>query len=205
LVQQPAIHEVVTLRDGTVATIRPIRPDDAPRLQAGFARLSQESIFFRFLSYMTRLADDEAYRLAHVDYDDQMALVASIQAGGDEQLIGVARYATLPAPGDDTAELAIVVGDEYQGRGLGTLLLERLIAYAQAHGVRKIVGSVHQSNLKMLQILRTKLRYEVSETYMGKGEIQVTVDISRPRADAPERKGRRRRSGHARRKSRGGQ
>jgi acetyltransferase len=177
-----ASGETVRLRDGTTATIRPIRPDDAPRLQAGFARLSQETIFFRFMSYVTRLADEEAQRLATVDYDQHMALVASIQEQGEERLIGVARYAKLPKDLDqstpDTAELAVIVADDYQGRGLGTMLLERLIAYAQAHGVRKVVGTVHQSNLKMLQILRTKLPYPVDEDYVGKGEISITVDLT---------------------------
>ncbi len=146
--------EVVTLRDGTTVTIRPIRPDDAPRLQALFYRLSPQSIALRFLGHPKELPAEEAERLANVDYHQRMALVATRQHSDEEHIIAVARYAVDPAGQSDVAEAAIVVEDEYQKQGLGTLLLTRLVAYAQAHGIRAFRATVRQDNIQIMRFVR---------------------------------------------------
>lgn len=142
--------EQVDLRDGTLVTIRPIRPDDARGLQESFARLSPQSIYMRFLETFKMLSDEQARFFANVDYHERMALVAEIQEGDRQNLIGVARYA-LVEPG--LAESAIVVVDEYQRRGLGSLLMDRLVKYARQHGVRTFSATVHQTNASILNFI----------------------------------------------------
>lgn len=142
--------EAVFLRDGTEVTIRPIRPDDAAGLQALFGRLSPESIFYRFLGKPKDLPDEQAQRLANVDYDSHMALVAEL----DGDLIGVARYAEPDWGEDGVAEAGVVVEDRFQSKGLGTMLLKRLATYGEAHGIHTFAATIHHSNLKILGFLR---------------------------------------------------
>ncbi|MBN1657535.1 MAG: GNAT family N-acetyltransferase [Anaerolineae bacterium] len=145
-----ALPETVTLHDGTEVIIRPIRPDDAPRLQSTFHRLSPETIFYRFLGQPKNLADEQAHRLANVDYDSHMAFVAMI---GDD-VIGVARYAEPNWGEDGVAEAGVIVEDAYQSKGLGTMLLKRLTDYGKAHGIHTFAATIHHSNVKILRFLR---------------------------------------------------
>lgn len=145
----------VTLKDGSQVTIRPIVPEDAPLLQEGFSRLSAETIYYRFLESASQLSDVQARRLATLDYHNQMAFVASIAEAGEERLVGVARYAIDPSRDPGAAETAIVVRDDFQGRGLGTLLYKQLIRYASLHDVRYFFGTVHQSNARVMQFIRS--------------------------------------------------
>ena len=146
--------EAVELRDGTLVIIRPIRPDDAPRLQSLFARLSRESIYYRFLELRKELSGEEARHLADLDHQTQMALVATCEQCGEEAVIGVARYAVIPGTWPAEAEAAIVVEDRHQNKRLGTLLLERLAAYAIAHGIRAFLATVRHDNVRVMRLIR---------------------------------------------------
>ena len=150
--QQP---EPAVLRDGTPVIIRSIRTEDAPRLQSLFRRLSRESVYYRFLELRKELTGQEARRLAELDYEEQMALVASREECEEceEELIGVARYAVIPGSQPREAEAAIVVEDSYQNRGLGALLLERLTAYAVAHGINAFVATIRNDNRRVLRLV----------------------------------------------------
>ena len=152
--ETPGKPETVALRDGTTVTIRPICPDDASRLQALFHRLSPESIALRFLGQPKDLPLEQARQLANVDYQKRMALVATRQHGDEEHIIAVARYAVDATGQPDLAEAAIVVEDEYQKRGLGTLLLTRLVAYAQKHGIHAFRATVRHDNTQILRFVR---------------------------------------------------
>ena len=105
----PEGPETVTLGDGTTVTVRPICPDDASRLQALFTRLSPESIFFRFLGHRKELPYLEAKALANVDYRTRMALVATREQCGEENVIGVARYEIIGPGEHSVAEASIKV------------------------------------------------------------------------------------------------
>lgn len=146
--------ETVALRDGTEAIVRPIRPDDAPRLQALHARLSPESIYLRFLSLHPVLSPAEVERLANVDYRSRMAFVAAREEKGETRLLGVARYDAAGPGRPDEAEAAIVIEDAYQGQGLGTILIDRLLAYAQAHGIRAFTAEINADNDRILHFVR---------------------------------------------------
>jgi len=145
------LPEQTTLHDGTPVTLRHLRPDDACRLQALHARLSPESIHLRFMAQLPALPLDEARRLADVDGQSRVALAAALGPVEDEQFIGVARYAVVK-PGE--AEAAIVVEDRYQRLGAATLLLDRLLAYARAHGIGWFTGEVSLENDRMVDFIR---------------------------------------------------
>jgi acetyltransferase len=143
-----------TLTDGKVVGIRPIRPDDAPRLQEGFTHLSAESVYYRFLDTTNQISDELAQRLSTIDYLTHMALAATIIEGGEERIIGVARYAMVGDKMPGAAETAVIVRDDFHSRGLGTELYIRLIDYARQHGVQTLIATVHQSNSRIMKFIR---------------------------------------------------
>ncbi|MCL7454823.1 MAG: GNAT family N-acetyltransferase [Anaerolineae bacterium] len=163
-----------TLRDGTNVTIRPVVPEDAPRLQALYNHLSPESIYYRFLSQAKELTRAQAERLANVDYDARMAFVATCEMDSDTPIIGVARYAEGLEP--CVAEAGVVVQDRYQRLGLGTILLSELTEYARSQGIHTFVAWIHQSNTAILQFIRRSGLPTQSRLESGTWEIRVTLD-----------------------------
>jgi GNAT superfamily N-acetyltransferase len=168
--------EVVTLRDGTTLTIRPIRPDDAPRLQVLFDRLSPESIISRFLANCHELPFQQADDLINADDRTQMALVATREQSGEEYIVAVARYWLIPADEPGLAEPAIVVEDQYQNRGLGTLLLKRLVAYARARGIRTFLAAYDHNNARITRIIRRSGLPTESRVELGICGIRVNLE-----------------------------
>jgi len=139
-----------TTRDGVSITLRPVHHDDEPLLQDLFAHLSREDVRFRFLGAIRELSHALANRLLTLDYDRQLALVAI----HDGVPLGVARYAATD-PDKHSAEYAIVVRSDWHGRGVGYLLLTRLIAIAAQHGIGELFGLVLRDNQPMLKMCRT--------------------------------------------------
>lgn len=142
----------VTLRDGTRAWIRPIRPDDKDRLQEGLQRLSPESRYLRFHTGVDRLSESQLRYLTEIDYADHMAWVAVDTDRPGAPGMGVARYVRLPAE-PDVAEAAVTVADEHQGKGLGSILLTVLSRSASEHGIRVLRNYVLVENEAMLRLL----------------------------------------------------
>jgi RimJ/RimL family protein N-acetyltransferase len=140
---------LMSLTDGTRITLRPIRSDDESALTALHERLSPQTAYQRFFTVMRRLPPNWAHILANVDYDRRMAFVA---LGPGDELIGVARYAYDERARE--AEIAVVVEDRWQGRGLGALLLGELIGYAQGKGILTLRAYVLAENVRMLTLLR---------------------------------------------------
>ena len=150
--QDYAVEDV--LRDGGSIHIRAIRPDDRERLLDHFGRLSARSAYFRFFATKRRLTDAELDRFTRLDFDQRVALVATLLEAGKERFIGVGRYAVLSGK-PDAAEVAFAVVDDHQGRGVGTLLLEHLVRIARARGVREFQADVLGENNRMLQLFAT--------------------------------------------------
>ncbi|HKS69463.1 MAG TPA: GNAT family N-acetyltransferase [Ktedonobacterales bacterium] len=165
------------LLSGERVQVRPIRPGDAARLQAFHSQLSADSVVFRFFRYLPLLPDADAARFTHVDYVDRMALVATDGQGEEERerLLAVVRYDRLSA---DTAEVAFVVADHWQGHGIATALLHRLAAYARLQGITHLLAVTLATNAKMLEVLR-HAGYPLSARYVS-GEVEITLDISAP-------------------------
>ena len=147
----PDLRDSLTLADGTVVTIRPITPDDAGIETEFIARLSPQTRRYRFLSGLKELTSEMLRRFLNVDFPHEMALVATIPLQGRERQIGVARYAAGSQP--HHVEFAVVVEDEWQGKGLGPALLERLFAIAELAGYAGIEGVVLAENLGMLKLM----------------------------------------------------
>ena len=140
----------VTLRDGTKVTIRPIVTNDRDRLQRGFERLSPESRYRRFFSPVNRLTDSMLRYLTEIDYVDHFAWVAEAEVDGELRGIGVARYVRT---GPTAAEAAVTVADDFQGRGLGSLLFDALVLRALENGIRCFEGDVLADNDSMRGVL----------------------------------------------------
>ena len=146
-----ALIRSLELNDGAVLRMRPVRPDDEPRLVELFHRLSPRTVYQRFFRAYDRLPDHWYHRFAHVDYRTRLALVAEQQEARGPLLHAVARYE--PGEADGATEIAIVVEDAWQHRGLGTLLLDALLAAAEARGLRRFTADVLADNRPMLRVL----------------------------------------------------
>jgi GNAT superfamily N-acetyltransferase len=141
---------VVQLPTATVR-IRPIRPSDGPSLQAGVRMLSERTRWLRFHMPITQLTDAQVRVLVEVDHHDREALVAEVRRdGGEWRPVGVARYARI---GPDRADLAVVVTDAWQGRGIGRLLVDQLAAAARAEGMAAFVAQVLSENRRVLELI----------------------------------------------------
>jgi acetyl coenzyme A synthetase (ADP forming)-like protein len=142
------------LRDGGSIHLRAIRPDDKVRLVEHFKRLSARSVYFRFFGSKLRLTDDELRRFTEVDFADHVALVATLQERGEEQIIGVAHYIAVPTATAEPrrAEVAFAVADAHQGRGIATLLLEELARIARQNGIDEFEANVLGENNRMLEV-----------------------------------------------------
>jgi RimJ/RimL family protein N-acetyltransferase len=144
---------VIELKDRSRVHLRPIVPEDEPLLHEAVASMSERTVYFRFFSPIKRMSDALAHRLAVVDYNDRFALVATTtRPAGKERIVGVARYDR--APQTDVAEVAVAVIDEFQRRGLGSVLLAELARVAKTHGISTFQLIVLPENREMLGLLR---------------------------------------------------
>jgi len=138
------------MADGVDVTIRPIRPQDAAIEQAFVRGLSPETKFFRFMNALRELTPAMLARFTQIDYSREMALIAVIEENAETAEIGIARYAI--DPGCESCEIAIVVGDRWQRRGVGAQLFGCLIDAARWHGLRTMEGDVLANNTAMLRL-----------------------------------------------------
>ncbi len=140
------------LPDGRTVTIRPIRPEDAEMEQDFVKRMSDESKYYRFMDTLRELTPAMLVRFTQIDYDREMALVATLPAeDGLELQIGVARYVT--NPDGETVEFALAVADDWQKHGVGRKLMTALIDSARLKGYRAVVGDVLAMNTKMFRLM----------------------------------------------------
>ena len=161
--------ERVVLRDDSVVRMRPIEPGDRDALRRGFEQLSPRARYQRFLSATPRLTDAQLRYLTEVDHGDHEAVVAVTEDGGP---VGVARYVR-EEPGGDTAEVAVVVADEWQGRGVATALLERLAERAEACGIEHLSAYALATNDDIADVLAELGDLEV----VGRDGETVTMRI----------------------------
>lgn len=173
--KRPDFRESLTLRDGTVVTIRPITPADTGIETEFIARLSPQSRRYRFLSGLKELTPEMLRRFTNVDYPREMALIATVRTSNaqdaGERQIAVARYASGSAP--DRVEFAVVVADEWQNKGLGPALLERLFDIAKDSGFTTIEGFVLRENRGMLN-LTDRMGFERSGRFHEPGVVYVS-------------------------------
>jgi acetyltransferase len=149
------------LRGGGMVLVRPIHPDDAQMLQALVETVSPQSRFNRFASHFHSLPPQMLARFTLIDYDREMALVAVFKerkAGIDgeftetERIVGVSRYVT--NPDQSSCEFSLLVADEFHGKGLGSRLMESIMAVARENGLSEIEGLVLSGNSAMLKLMK---------------------------------------------------
>jgi GNAT superfamily N-acetyltransferase len=168
--------DTVALADGLTVAIRPVRPDDKRLIARAFEQLSPESRYRRFFAPLERLTETDLAYLTEVDHSDHEALIAVNPENG--LAIGVARYVRLGEPGE--AEVAVVVGDPWQGRGVATALLERLVERARAEGIDHFVALSMSDNESALELFRhlapdgSKLRRSAT------GHLEMLIELPEP-------------------------
>ena len=174
------------LRDGTQLHIRAIRSDDKQALVHLFERLSPQTVYFRFHGVKKSLSRDELVYLTELDFHRQAALVAVLKVDGEDQIVGVGRYASAPRAPQHRAEVALTVEDAHQGRGIGSLLLKHLMGVAHDAGVSELDAHVLAENNHMLQLFeRTGLVVRRSAS-AGACHLVMTTEPT-PSAFPPDR------------------
>ena len=163
----------VTLRDGTRVRLRPIVPEDKELLIDGFRRLSARSRYWRFMAPIETLSDDQLRFLTEVDHIDHFAWVALDLDAEENSGIGVARYVRAPDE-PEVAEAAVIVVDDYQGRGLGTLLLEALGAVALENGITRFRGYALEDNRPLRDVLDM---LGATTAHDSPGLLRIEIDL----------------------------
>ncbi len=167
----------VVLRDGGTARIRPITPDDAGRLVSFYEQVSDESKYYRFFAPYPRLSDRDVHRFTHHDYVDRVGLAATI--GGE--FIGTVRFDRIGADGRpasgpaEEAEVAFLVQDAHQGRGVASALLEHIGAVARERDIRRFAAEVLPANTKMIKVF-TDVGYQQKRSFED-GSVHLTLDL----------------------------
>jgi len=162
------------LRDGAVVRLRPIRPEDEPLLQDLASHMSPQDLRLRFFSAMKGLTHQLAARLTQIDYDREMALIAL--AADADQVLGVSRFAA--DPDNRQAEYAVEVRSDWKGRGLGYLLMRRLIDVARQRRIGELVGEVLRENTAMLQMCRA-LGFTIRADAKDPSLVRVTKPLQK--------------------------
>lgn len=165
-----------TLKDGTPIVVRPIKPEDAELNQDFVRRLSPETKYFRFMSAMRELSPALLAKLTQIDYDRELAFIATREVDDAEQQIGVCRFTT--NPDGFSCEFAIVVSDEFQHSGLGRRLMGLLIKTAWQRGLKTMKGEFLTSNARMLRFVE-RIGFELRNDPEDKSLKHGTLDLAK--------------------------
>jgi acetyltransferase len=175
------LEQAAVLRDGTPVLIRPIRPEDEPALHALIAAMTAEDLRLRFFAPTRRLSHQTAARMTQIDYDREMAFLMVTPEHLGVQILGVIHL--IADPDLKRAEFAPMVRSGHGRRGLGELLMTKMIAYAQARGIAELYAEVLRENIGMTR-LAIKLGFSRHDNRDEPGILEVTRRLA---ARAPER------------------
>jgi len=167
-----------TANDGTLLTLRPIRPEDEPLLAKFHGTLSERSIsrrYFHAIALSARTAHERLTRICFIDYNREMVLVAdrAVSGTGEHEIVGVGRLSKVR--GTQEAEFALLISDRFQGHGLGTAFLSRLVQIGHDEKLDRISGDILSDNIEMKHICE-KLGFRLTYT-MGDSAIKATIDL----------------------------
>lgn len=140
------LEESIALKDGSQCLCRPILPEDEPALMHFIDRITKEDLYYRYFSEINEFTHDDLANMTQIDYDREMAFVAV----RGEEIIGVTR--SMSDPDNTDAEFAVLVRSDLKGLGLGRQLLEKMIAYARAHGLHRLMGITMPNNRGMITL-----------------------------------------------------
>jgi acetyltransferase len=169
--------DVVSVKSGERVTIRPVLPQDEELVATFFRNLSDAARRNRFFRSLRELPPALLHAFTSIDYHAHLALIATIHVGPCEAIVGEARYVVV-APGE--AEFAVTVADAWQGQGVGTMLLSRLISRAEEEGVTRLFGDVLLTNQAMRR-LAGNLGMVVAPTGEGLGLLRAEMSVGTPK------------------------
>jgi acetyltransferase len=161
-----------TLADGTEVLLRPIKPEDEPLKFELLTSVSEDTLKGRFFQKITNITHEMLLRLCNIDYDREIAIVAEIKKDQKKKLIGTGTL--IIDPNFETGEFAILVHDDFQGKGLGYKLLDTIIGIAQEKGLERFFGLVLSGNKKMINLTR-KLGFTVEDLPDGLSRVEFLL------------------------------
>jgi RimJ/RimL family protein N-acetyltransferase len=161
-----------TLRSGKKVEIRALKLTDREGLERALNRESEQSLYRRFFTIKRHFSDKEADFFLNIDFVKHVALVATVTEGGKSVIIGGGRYVSVRP---NEAEVAFSIVDEYQGQGLGTLLMQHLTAIASASGFETLLAEVLPNNAPMLKVF-AKCGHPTAKTRRD-GTVHVVIDL----------------------------
>ena len=142
-----------TLRNGMAVTIRAIRPEDKIRLVSAFRSLERETIYTRFFQYVKELTDQDLKRATEIDFDQEVALVVTVNPGDEETIIGTGRYIVFEETDvGRNAEVAFIVEEDYQGLGIASRIFRCLVQIGRQNKVSQFTADVLSGNQAMLRV-----------------------------------------------------
>ncbi len=168
--------KTITLKDGSVLLLRPVRPEDEPAMEQMLQRVSTDSLYMRFFGYIPKMSHTWMMRFTHIDYDREIAIVAeTTDPAKGRELAGVVRI--IEDAWRETAEYSILIADAFHGKGLGNMLTDYILDIARQRKIRKIVASVLAANTPMIHMFeRRGFTFDRS----GLDIYDVELDISTP-------------------------
>jgi GNAT superfamily N-acetyltransferase len=168
------LEKQVTLKDDSRLLVRPIRPGDETLMHELLYSFSKETIYHRFFALISDMSLEQLKYYVNVDYEERMAIVSVIEVEDREKIIGVARYDLDRLT--NMAEVAVVVEDEWQNKGLGSYLLEYLAQIAKSRGISGFTAEVMPDNFRMLHLLNKTSR-TIKKTFID-GTIRVALKFT---------------------------
>jgi acetyltransferase len=164
--------------------IRPVKPEDAPQHVAFFNSLDPEDVRYRIFTRMRELQHSQLARLTQIDYDREMAFIATrVHENGESETLGVAR--AIADPDNNKAEFAIIVRSDLKGKGLGRILFRKLIDYCRSHGMQQIIGETLNYNKALIRLVR-EFGFEVKPSPDG-DTMLLTLDLRARQTSATEK------------------
>lgn len=160
------------LLDGTEVLLRPIRPEDEPLEHEMLTTLSEDSLRGRFFQVIKKIPHEMLTRFCNIDYDREMAIVAEVREGKKRRIVGIGRL--IIDHDFQEGEFAVLVHDDYQGRGLGYKLVDSLIGIAQEKGLKKIYGTVLTDNYRMLRI-SDELGFSIEQMHDETSRVELAL------------------------------
>ncbi|MCB0632498.1 MAG: bifunctional acetate--CoA ligase family protein/GNAT family N-acetyltransferase [Saprospiraceae bacterium] len=160
------------MKDGRVAHLRAIRPEDEPVERAMFDVVSEQSLYYRFFSYTFDVSHQSLVRYTQIDYDREMAIIALVEEDGQQKMAGVVRI--ISDAWNETAEYAILVADPWQHQGLGSALTDYILEISRERGIKKLFAEVLNVNDVMSHMLK-KRGFEVSKRHPGGMHLELDL------------------------------
>jgi RimJ/RimL family protein N-acetyltransferase len=167
-----------TLRDGSEILFRPVKPTDEPALTEMLYSLSSDSVRRRFFTHTTTFPHKDVQQLTNIDYENNLAIVATVPGPqGEHELVGIGQY--FLDQQSMAAEVAFIVQDEWQDKGMGSVLMQNLARAAEQRGIRKFTATVLPENKAMLAVFQNS-GYPVRTEFDGE-TYSVAIDLQRER------------------------